>query len=166
MSSNINFSRKKMMTINAEDRCEVKDIKAENVINFPDGIVGFEQLKNFVILLNDKVAPFMFMQSLDDTQINFVCIETFLVKPDYSFKIPDNTVARLGIEQTNDVLLLSIATIKPDAKESTANLLSPIVVNMKNMQAEQVILDSSNYPVKYRIWDNIEKKEPHEAVTA
>jgi flagellar assembly factor FliW len=40
----------------------------------------------------------------------------------------------------------------------TANLLAPVVVNIENMQAKQVILEKSNYTTKHRLFPEPAKK--------
>lgn len=155
MNKSIDFSNEKILNINSDNRCVSREVAKKNIINFPKGIIGFEQLKNFIVIINEDIAPFMFLQSLDDDNINFVCVESFNVKDDYSFNLNETVTDRLELNNMSEVLLLSIVTISENIEKSTANLLSPVVINMRTMQAEQVILDGAVYPVKYNIWDNI-----------
>ncbi len=157
MKSCIDFSSAKVLEINSNNRCVAKDVAQKNVIHFPKGLIGFEQLKNFIVILNNDIAPFMFLQSLDDDNINFVCVESFNIKSDYNFSLNNTTTERLEVKEMGDVLLLSIVTISEEIHSSTANLLSPVIINMNTMRAEQVVLDSSIYPVKYNIWNNLKE---------
>ena len=155
MNNNIDFTNEKILNINCENRCVSREVAKKNIINFSKGLIGFEQLKNFIIIINNDIAPFMFLQSLDDDNINFVCVESFNIKDNYAFNLNEAVTERLELSDMSEVLLLSIVTISEDIEKSTANLLSPIIVNMRTMQAEQIILDSTMYPVKFNIWDNI-----------
>jgi len=155
MKNVIDFTKASIMEIGNDSHCIVKQVEPENIFTFPEGILGFENVKKYVFLLNEKVAPFMFMQALENGP-SFVCVETFLIRPDFSLKLSEVDVTRLSLENPQDALLLSLVTINSDVRKFTANLLSPIVINMKKSIAMQIIPEASEYPVRYNIWDALE----------
>jgi flagellar assembly factor FliW len=163
MSKTIDFSKSSIMEIGRNSHCVVQEVRAENVFTFSEGILGFEDIKEYVFLLNEKVAPFMFMQALNGSNISFVCVETFLIKPDYSIKLPEANVELLELESPKEALILSLVTVNANMKLFTANLMSPIIINMAKSKGQQFIPDSSIYPVKYNIWKGIEKMKKTEA---
>jgi len=156
MKNVIDFARASIMEIGNESHCIVKQVEPENVFTFPEGILGFENVKKYVFLLNDKVAPFLFMQALDNHGPSFICIETFRICNDFSIKLPEANINKLQLAQPEDAMVLSLVTIHADVRKFTANLLSPIVINMKKSLAMQVIPEASDYPVRYNIWDSLE----------
>ncbi len=153
----IDFSKASLMEIGSKNHCVVQEVHPENVFTFSNGILGFEDIKEYVFLLNEKVAPFMFMQSLNSKNVSFVCVETFLIKPDYSIKLPESNIETLELESPKDALVLSLVTINSNIRKFTANLMSPLVINMANLKGQQFIPDSSIYPVRYNIWQGIEQ---------
>lgn len=156
MSKTIDFSKASIMEIENGDHCVVQQVKSENIFRFPEGIVGFEHIKEYVVLLNEKVAPFMFMQSLDSSGLSFVCVETFMIKPDYSIKLPESNIATLQLSDPKDAMLLSLVTVNSDIKKFTANLMSPIILNLKNSLAIQYVPDVSIYPIRFNILSSME----------
>ncbi len=162
MNATINFSKASIMEIENDGHCVVKPVKPENVFHFPEGIIGFGKIKEYVFLLNEKVAPFMFMQTLDNSGLSFVCVETFLLKPDYSIKLPQSYIETLQLEDPRDSLLISLVTVNNDIKKFTANLMSPIVLNMKNSTGIQYVPEASVYPVRFNIWEGMEKLKANE----
>ena len=58
-------------------------VDTDKVINFPDGLIGFEDLKNFVIIDFEEFEPFQWLLSMDDTEITFPIISPILVVQDY-----------------------------------------------------------------------------------
>ena len=156
MKNVIDFAKASIMEIGNDSHCIVKQVEPENVFTFPEGILGFESVKRYVFLLNEKVAPFMFMQSLDKSGPSFVCIESFMIRPDFSIKLTESHIAKLQIEKPDDALVLSLVTIHSDIRKFTANLLSPIIINMTKSLAMQVIPECSEYPVRYNVWDALE----------
>ena len=83
----------------------------------------------------------------------------FLFFPDYTFEIDDATVKDLDIKDSENVFYYSMVTIPNGSiRYMTANLLAPVVVNIENMQAKQVVLEKSNYTTKHRLFPEPAKK--------
>lgn len=122
-------------------------------ITFKDGLPGFEEYKNFIIELNeDKENPFHKLQSPDDSDLSFIIIDPFVFKPDYDFKLSDSIAEKLEIAESKDVAVYTIVTIPDeDYRNMTTNLLGPIIINTKNKQAKQIILNDTDYNTKHKI---------------
>jgi len=131
-------------------------IDESRIVQMREGMLGFEHLKRYVLLTQDKETPFMWFQSVDDGSIAFVVIHSFVVKPDYDPLISDDAVKLLEIASpgSEDVVVLSVVTIRSDPFTVMANLRAPIVVNTEKMLAKQVILLEGNYPVQYSLTEN------------
>jgi len=157
MSNTLDFSKTKALEIVKNDHCAIKEVSSDNIFTFPEGILGFENVHDYVFLMNDKVAPFMFMQSLDDSNLSFVCIEIFKICPDYNITLPPSTIDALEVQDPSDVIVVGLVTVRKDVVDTTANLMSPIVVNLKSSKAQQVILENSEYPVRFKVWEAIEQ---------
>ena len=130
------------------------DIDKSRTILIKAGILGFEHLKRYVFLVQDEEILFWWFQSVDDGSVAFVVINPFIIKPDYKPIIQDNDVELLELKSHEDVILMSIVTIRSDPFKVTANLKAPIVINLKKKLAKQVILDKSDYPIQYSIVNN------------
>jgi len=127
------------------------DVDESKIIDMRAGIIGFEHLKKFVLHIRDEQNPFWWFQSLDEAVIAFVVINPFVVKADYAPVIDDNDTKLLEIENTDDVVLLTIVTIRQNPFSVSVNLRAPIVVNAKKKIAKQVILENTAYPVRYNL---------------
>ena len=131
------------------------DIDESAIIRMEEGMLGFEHLKRYVVLAhpkNDK-TPFLWFQSVDDGSIAFVVVRSFDIKPDYEPVISDEEAELLEITSVGpeDVVLLSVVTIRTDPFKVTANLRAPIVINAKKMLAKQIVLIESDYSVRYSL---------------
>lgn len=115
------------------------------------GILGFEHFKKYVFLTQNEKIPFMWFQSVDDGSIAFVVINPFIIAPEYDLMISDNDTRFLEIESPDDVVLMSLVTIRSDPLKITANLRAPIVINRKNRLGKQVVLNEPDYPVQYSL---------------
>jgi flagellar assembly factor FliW len=54
----------------------------------------------------------------------------------------------LNLKEAEDAVVFAVVTLRDQAKESTMNLLGPIVVNRHTHEAAQVVLPSAGYSVR------------------
>lgn len=128
------------------------EIEAEEVIAFPQGIPGYEEMSQFAILHPDKELPFSYLQSVEMGQLCFIIVDPFIFHPAYEFQLPDSVVELLGIEDEQEILVRAIVTSKGELKDATMNLLAPVVINTRSCVAKQVILGNTPYGTKYRLF--------------
>ncbi len=134
-------------------------VHTENIFHFPDGLPAFEDAKEFVFLCKPDTRPFFFMKSITQSNLSFVCIDPFLVCPNYTPYISESDMKFLHLKSLQDALIVSIVTISSRVEETTANLQGPVVVNIQACICKQIICDRHNYPVRFRIWDALNKSE-------
>jgi len=126
----------------------VVEIKEENIIEFPNGVPGFEQEKEFVLLEIDEQGTYSSLQSVNQPGIALVVTNPYLFFSDYEFDLDHNTINLLQIKSNEDVMVLSVLTLKDPFIDSTANLQAPIIINYKTNKAKQLILNDSNFQTK------------------
>jgi flagellar assembly factor FliW len=126
------------------------EIDPDRVITFPDGIIGFRELKRFALIAK-KSQALMWLQSLEDSQIAFVVADPFSFEPTYDPILSQEDREALELQEGTDARYLCIVVVPQNPKEMTANLLGPIVINAKRKIGRQVILVDSSYSVKQPI---------------
>lgn len=140
------------MKLNTKNFGEI-DICEEKIISFPEGIPGFEYEKEFVIINNeDEQSPFHWLQSVNNPELAFVIIDPFVIFSDYTIDLPKTVQDKLNIKDEKDVAVYSIVVVPKDVKKMTANLLGPIIINVKERLGKQVILDDTRYTTKHYIF--------------
>ena len=118
-------------------------------LHFAAGLPGFPNAHEFAVTTwGGDESPFLLMSSVEDPNIGFVLISPFVFYPDYEFDLDGATEARLGIGSLDEVLVLCIVTLGDRPDDATVNLLGPIVVNTRTMEACQSVLAHSVYDVK------------------
>lgn len=128
------------------------DIDAKDIINFPSGLPGFEDVKKFTLLGKQEAdAPFFWLQGIDDPNLAFVVTDPFSIHKEYFVDVDDEEISELGIKNTERVLTLSIVTIPENIKDITVNLKAPLLINMQNNIGKQIIMKEEKFPVKYYI---------------
>jgi flagellar assembly factor FliW len=139
------------MNINTKYHGEI-DVKEDDVLNFEQGIPGFVNEKKFVLLPLPENDWFHILQSVSTPQLGFVVTDPFLFTQEYDFEMDQGTVGLLGFTAEKEVKVLTILTMKETLNESTANLQAPIIINLSNNKAKQVILNDTNYQTKHLIF--------------
>jgi len=130
-------------------------------VEFPHGLLGFEQIRRYRFRLEDQYRPFLFMDAIDNDEVSFICVDTFFVCPNYEASLPREVALHLSsIERT---AVFSIVTIRQDQDNITANLMSPLIIDLETQIGEQVILENSGYPVQYSIRDMLSSGGQQEA---
>ena len=134
------------------------EVDEKDVIELPAGLVGFPELKKYVLLDHDKDSPFKWLQSLTDGAVAFVLINPLLFKPEYTVEVNEAEVSDLGLENEEDAVISVIITMPSDPQKMTANLKAPLVFNLKNRKGRQVILNNSEYTTRHNIMEEVKKR--------
>lgn len=154
------------MSVRPYSRMVSLTIRPEHVFHFPQGLPAFEEYKNFVFAINPDTSPFVFMHSLNPGGLTFVCVDPFLVYPDYSPKIGVADQEVLHLSRPESLMILSIVTVRSDVQETTANLQGPLAINIESSIGKQILCEGQSYPVRYRIWEALESLQDKQAETA
>ncbi|MCY9696124.1 flagellar assembly protein FliW [Paenibacillus alginolyticus] len=117
-------------------------------ITFVRELPGFKELKSFTLDVNEDNAPFANLQSSEQEKVGFIVANPFHFFPDYQVDLPEDIVSDLQIASTEHVRLWGIITYRSSLMQSTMNLQAPIVVNIQNGQAAQVIFSDSQYQIR------------------
>ena len=129
------------------------EIDEKRIVTFKEGIPGFTDEHEFIILPYDEVSPYYFMQSLNTPDLAFLLTIPFLFFPDYTFEIDDDTMEELEMTKKTKVLYYSIITIPNGSiRYMTTNLLAPVILNTENMKAKQIVLEKTGYTTKERLF--------------
>jgi len=134
------------------------EVKESDVITLPAGLIGFPELKRYVLLDHDKDSPFKWFQSLDDGAIAFVLINPLLFKPDYTVEVSEAEVSDLTLESEEDGVISVIITMPSNPQNMTANLKAPLIFNLKNRLGKQIILNNSAYTTRHNIMEEVRKR--------
>ena len=141
----------------ATSRFSEIEVRESEVIDLPQGLIGFPELKKYVLLDHDKESPFKWLQSLDDGAIAFVLINPLLFKPDYEVEVTETEVSDLSLQNEDDAVISVIVTMPANPQNMTANLKAPLVFNLKNRKGKQIILNSNSYTTRHSIMEEMKK---------
>jgi len=117
----------------------------DKVIRFPEGLIGFESLRDFVVVPNEKTdSPLFCFQSVEAPHLIFLLVDPALFFPDYKVSPSQEVNEKLGITDGDPYFVLTTITFHQDER-ITLNLLAPIVYTPKTDRAVQIVLEGSQY---------------------
>lgn len=120
----------------------------DDIIHFKDGIPGFDQNKDFVIVKDENYAPFEWLVCVDGSNLRFAMLNPMIVDPTYNPNITKSQIQGLGLENPEDVLMYCFVTIAPNPSDSTINFMGPVIMNTSTKVGRQIILENSHYGTK------------------
>ena len=130
------------------------DIDDEKIITFENGIIGFPDLKRFTLIFNEeKKGGISSMQSLDEPVVALPVMNPLAIKEDYNPMVEDELLKPLGEMTPENTFVLVTVTVPEDIKKITVNLKAPIVINVAERKAAQIIVEGGE--VKYPIYEMI-----------
>ena len=132
-----------------------QEVTRDKLIEFPDGIPGFEIHKAFALFVDPENEPFQWLLSTDNDRLGFVVVNPMLIWPEYDPKMSREDLTSLEVQDTEKMLLYSIVTLADDPMAVTANLSGPILVNMANRKARQLALLDDRYTTKHKIIETL-----------
>ena len=122
---------------------------AASEVRLPMGLLGFEKMKEYLLIANPGEEPFGRLQVKGDTSIAFVVLNPFLIVPDYHPDIPETDVEFLELHNPQDAMVLNIVTIHKEG-HATMNLKGPIVINRNTGVGKQVVIaNGADYSVQH-----------------
>ena len=128
------------------------DIADEQILDFPHGMLGFPDEKKFALMEYKPESPFYFLQSVAEANLTFLLINPFAFFNDYEFAMDDALLAEIGVTAENPPSVFNIATVKDKLENMTVNLAGPVLVNIRDRQAVQLVIEKTEYPTRFPLF--------------
>ncbi len=129
-------------------------IDESEVVRFEQGILGFEDVHEYVLLGDPDQTPYFWMQSVDGSDISMIVTDPFALYPDYAVNLDDPEVASLEIANPDRVLTLCVVVIPRDIRQMRANLRAPLIINLENNKGMQAVQDNNDLPLQFFLMQN------------
>lgn len=123
----------------------------QQVLRVPQGLFGFPEEKDFLLLELPSSRPLVFIQSIRSQNLCFLALPVQVVCPDYDLSLRPEDVFALGYSPEcapamgKDLLCLAILTIC-ERGNATANLAAPLVIDIAAHRGVQAIVNGAYSP--------------------
>lgn len=131
------------------------EISTDEIISVPSGILGFPEDHNFCLVDSGDDTLILWLQSLSNPHLAFPVLEPKIFKNDYIVRLSAAELRELKLASIKDASVFTILTIPSPMTEMTANLKAPIVINIKEKIAKQVVLQENDQPIKHPMFKEL-----------
>jgi len=120
-----------------------------DTIEFPRGLPGFDDRRRFLAIRQERTAPLVFLQSLEDPGLCFITTPVLAVDPRFRLKMSREDRETAGLASARrprigkDIWALAVISVRETGP--TANLLAPLVINLRSLRAVQAVMRDSGY---------------------
>lgn len=132
------------------------DIEEEKVLEFPNGIIGFENLHKFAIIYDldrGKDVNVSYLQSLEEPLLVLPVLNPLVVLDSYNPMIEDELLEPLDMPKEDEIMVLLSMTVPADLTKMTVNMKAPFVINTRTKKGGQIIVENTDYQIRYPIYD-------------
>lgn len=131
-------------------------VEDKDVLTFPEGMLGFSKIHQYVLIERDDDSIFLWLQALKKPSVAFPLLEPQIFENTYRVELAEEDRDCLKLDKLTHAKVFAIITIPSDPTKMTANLKAPIVINLKKRLAKQVILHTLDYPIRKSIFPELQ----------
>ncbi len=123
------------------------EVDGARLIRFPGGVLGFPDDHRYALIQTGEGSAFYWLQSVDRADLAFVVCDPRLFVSDYQVPVKLAELEQIGLQKTDDAQVFVIVN-KVD-ELLTGNLQGPLVVNVANRQARQLVLSDKRFSTRH-----------------
>lgn len=132
------------------------DIEDDKILTFENGIIGFPDMKHFVLLHDEEQGigvGIRFLQSVEEPGFAMPVMDPLAVKPDYDPHVNDELLAGAGKVTADNMLVLVTVSVPSDLTKMSVNLQGPVIINVEEHKGCQIIVEDKNCPVRFPVYE-------------
>jgi flagellar assembly factor FliW len=136
--------------LSVRSRFATAEVNPRDVLLFPDGLPGYETVREFVLLDIPEQAPLKVLHAVNGSEPCFLVVDPTAVLPGYRCELGASDRVRLGVDADAGLVWLAIVNVH-DNGDVSVNLRAPIVLNPARMTGRQVMPNACVYPLHFAI---------------
>jgi flagellar assembly factor FliW len=127
------------------------EVSAESFLTLPEGLIGFEDQHEYVLLEREDCRPFRWLVSFQDPGLAFPLLDPAEVIPGYQAPLSMVEQALLELQEGEAPALYLVASVIDEGRQIYANLRAPLVVNRRLRTGRQVVLLDTAYETQHPV---------------
>ena len=114
-----------------------------SLLDFPDGLPGFEHLHRYKLFHEEGKSTVYFLQSTEDPDVRLPLVTPASCKVDFRIELSDEEEAKLQVASPDDLIVVVTLSDNPDdpGQGITANFMAPIIINAASRIGIQKVLN-------------------------
>jgi flagellar assembly factor FliW len=124
------------------------EVQAEDLIRFPEGMLGLDDCRSWVLLADAQNEAIGWLQSTTRASVALAVVSPRRFVPDYQLRVFRRELATLDLARPEDAQVLTI--MSKNERGITLNLKAPILMNLEKRVGRQVIANGE-MPLQYEL---------------
>ena len=126
------------------------ECREEDKLHFPEGLFGFEEEHEFLLLpFEGSAGSLLCFQSVHTSALAFVAMNPFSLLSGYAPALQPHELKELGVERSDELGFYVLCVVKKPVEQSTVNLKCPVAIHPDTRVARQVILETDDYEMRH-----------------
>ncbi len=147
------------MTIQKSGLFSMEFKRESTYIHFPEGLLGFRDLKNFSLMSDTDIGIFSWLENYEKPEMIFPLIEPVFFAPKLNFDLTQYDLEAVQVESEKDCCIFSILAIpEDDPSQMTANTKAPLVINKKANLGHQCIIQKPQLSIQEPIFAQLRQR--------
>lgn len=112
-------------------------IEPEDILTFPQGLIGWEDLRHWVLLCDSENNSLGWLQCVGRPDVALPVVSPRKYVPGYQARIKKSQLAALEITPEDQAFVLTV--LARNDGQLTVNLRAPIVINLDRRLGRQIV---------------------------
>lgn len=125
------------------------EIDDKEVITLTQPILGFQEFRRFVLREGPDGSGLKWLQSVDAGDLAFILMNPTTLISDYTVELRPHDLTELAADTIDELSVYTLVVVPQDKTQIRTNLRAPILINPKHRLGKQLILDRSQYPIRF-----------------
>lgn len=125
-------------------------VSADEVVRFPAGLLGMEDCRDWVVMLDPDRPLLAWLQSVDRPEVALAVVSPRRFVPGYQLRLARREWTPLGLDSASGAEVLTI--VAQNEGRLSLNLKAPLVINVESRLGRQVV-NGGDWPVRQTIAD-------------
>lgn len=123
------------------------EVDADRLIVFDDGVLGFPEQHEYALIQTGEGSGFYWLQSVARADLAFVVCDPRLFVADYQVPVKSEDLQCIELDRAESAQIFVIVNKVGDLL--TGNFQGPLVVNVTNRRARQLVLSDKRYSTRH-----------------
>jgi len=123
-------------------------IQQEEILTFAEGLIGFDECTQWVILADESNDSVGWLQSVENPSLAFAVVSPRRFVPDYKVRISPDQAQSLQISAQSETFVLVV--VNREQGDVSVNLRAPLLLNL-SLQVGRQVITTDEQPLRYVI---------------
>lgn len=121
-------------------------VENQDILVFESGLIGFSELKKWVILADAENPAVAWLQSIDDPSLALAVVSPRRFIPNYQVRLTPSELEPVHLVNLDQAYVLCI--VSRNDNRLTMNLRAPVIINLDRKLGAQ-IMTTDDQPLQY-----------------